>query len=212
MSFRLLSRKKKYFLFKTLCFVLCVFWAFVGVDMRLRPTLKSAVKNAVKNKLSITLSDAVGSAFKESGASYSELVCIERDAGGAVTSITSDSLKINMLKAEITKKVGELLAKSGKLVLKIPLGTLLGSELFNGRGADIKIEADIYGFAVTDFKSAFESAGINQTRHSIYISVKASAYAHAGTVRSTETVETDVLVAETVTVGYVPDTYFGIKK
>lgn len=211
-SFRFWGYRKKNGLLKVFCAVFCVLFAVAAIDAKLRPTLKSAVGNAVKNKLSITLSDAVGNVLKESGVSYSSLVNVERDLNGSVTSITSDTLKINILKADITKKVGEMLSKNGALTVKIPLGTLLGSELFNGRGTDVKIKVDIYGFAVTDFKSSFESAGINQTRHSIYISVKASAYSHAGTVRCTKTVETDILVAETVTVGSVPNTYFSILK
>ena len=100
-------------------------FAVATIDAKLRPTLKSAVGNAVKNKLSITLSDAVGNVLKESGVSYSSLVNVERDLNGSVTSITSDTLKINILKADITKKVGEMLSKNGALTVKIPLGTLL---------------------------------------------------------------------------------------
>lgn len=103
--------RKKNGLLKVFCAVFCVLFAVATIDAKLRPTLKSAVGNAVKNKLSITLSDAVGNVLKESGVSYSSLVNVERDLNGSVTSITSDTLKINILKADITKKVGEMLSK-----------------------------------------------------------------------------------------------------
>lgn len=175
--------------------------------MKIRPIVKNAAGNALKNKMTLTVNDAVSRVLSENSIDYSGLVTIEKDNSGAVTSITANSSKMNLFKSEISKKVSDLLNDNSKLTLHIPLGTLLESEVFSGRGTDVKIDAELFGFAVTDFKSKFESAGINQTHHSLYITVKTSAYAHAGAVRISETVTTDVLVAETVIVGSVPNGY-----
>lgn len=179
----------------------------IGADMKIRPIVKNAAGNALKNKMTLTVNDAVSRVLSENSIDYSGLVTIEKDNSGAVTSITTNSSKMNLFKSEISKKVSDLLNDNSKLTLHIPLGTLLESEVFSGRGTDVKIDAELFGFAVTDFKSKFESAGINQTHHSLYITVKTSAYAHAGAVRISETVTTDVLVAETVIVGSVPNGY-----
>lgn len=177
-------------------------------DMKIRPIVKNAAGNALKNKMTLAVNDAVGRVLSENAELYSGLVTIEKDSGGAVTAITAESAKMNLFKSEISKKVGELLGENPRLSLSVPLGTLLESEVFSGRGTNIKIDAELYGFGITDYKSRFESAGINQTRHSLYITVKTSAYAHAGAVRISETIETDILVSETVIVGSVPNGYF----
>lgn len=180
----------------------------VAVDLKIRPFVNDSVGNALKNKMTLTVNDAVSCVLSENAIDYTELVTVEKDNNGSVTSITSNSVKMNLFKADISKKVSDYLGESHELTVSIPLGTLTGSEVLSGRGADVKINAELFGFTVTDFKSTFESAGINQTRHSLYITIKASAYAHAGAVRVSNSIETDILIAETVIVGAVPQGYF----
>ena len=60
------------------------------------------------------------------------------------------------------------------------------------------------GNVSADFNSSFESAGINQTKHQIYLDVKTSVYSFLPGFRTTTDVETNILVAETVIVGAVP--------
>lgn len=177
-------------------------------DLKVRPIVKASVGNSLKNKMTLTVNDAVSSVINKNSIGYAELVSVEKDKNGSVTSITSDSVKMNLFKSDISKKVSEYIEKNPTLTVNIPLGTLTGSEVLSGRGYDVKINAELFGFTVTDFKSSFESAGINQTRHSLYITVRASAYAHAGAVRISESIETNILIAETVIVGGVPYGYY----
>lgn len=201
------SRKIKIFLI--VAAVGAAFLALTAIaDIKVRPIVKASVGNALKNKMTLTVNDAVSSVLSENSISYTELVSVEKDNAGAVTSITSDSVKMNLFKSDISKKVSEYIEKNPTLTVNIPWGTLTGSEVLSGRGGDVKINAELFGFTVTDFKSSFESAGINQTRHSLYITVRASAYAHAGAVSISESIETDILIAETVIVGGVPYGYF----
>lgn len=201
------KRFKKYGIIAILLLIVILI-TVTFADMKIRPIIKNAAGNALKNKMTLAVNDAVGRVLSENTELYSELVTVEKDSNGAVTAITAESAKMNLFKSEISKKVGELLTENSTLSLSVPLGTLLESEVFSGRGSDIKIDAELYGFGITDYKSRFESAGINQTRHSLYITVKTSAYAHAGAVRISETIETDILVSETVIVGAVPNGYF----
>ena len=94
----------------------------------------------------------------------------------------------------------------------VPWGTLFGSEIFSDRGLELVIESSTYGFAVTDIYSSFESVGVNQTLHKIYIEITLSAAAYIGNYKVSETINSRVPVAETVIVGDVPSAYYDVKK
>jgi hypothetical protein len=86
----------------------------------------------------------------------------------------------------------------------IPLGTLLGGDLFYGRGPGVTLKLTLSGNISADLKGSFESAGYNQTRHRMMLDISASVYTFLPGMRATADVKTNVLVAETVIVGTVP--------
>ena len=87
----------------------------------------------------------------------------------------------------------------------VPLGTLTGSNLLRDKGPGIPIDISFSGSVVTDLKSEFTSAGINQTKHQILMTVKGYQVLMAPGINTTVEVETTVAVAETVIVGQVPE-------
>lgn len=60
------------------------------------------------------------------------------------------------------------------------------------------------GSVESDFKSSFESGGINQTVHTLYVTVRADVSVIMPFGSFPETVETSVLAGETVIVGAAP--------
>ena len=59
------------------------------------------------------------------------------------------------------------------------------------------------------FTSSFSGAGINQTVHSVYLNVSAEVRVVLPAGAENVTAQTQVLVAETLIVGEVPDAIFG---
>jgi sporulation protein YunB len=76
-----------------------------------------------------------------------------------------------------------------------------------GRGPQISVKMTPVGAVVCRFISHFETAGINQTVHKIYVNVVAKV--SVVLPLSTRSVETDqqVLISECVIVGQVPEVY-----
>ncbi len=64
------------------------------------------------------------------------------------------------------------LMKNTKDKIYLPLGQLLGSQLLAGRGPDVPIVIVPVGTVESRVYDVFEEAGINQTRHKIYLEVK----------------------------------------
>ena len=206
---RFYSGKKR----KSVAFKLCTVFLVISIicvlaDMKLRPIIETVGGNALKNSLTNVVDGAVNDMVDELGVKYGKMVNIEKNADGTISALTLNNTYINGYKADLSDGCSDRLSNFDKTVVPIPIGSLIGGSFFNGRGFNINVRATIYGFAVTDIVSKFESAGINQTRHTIYLEVKASAHAYMGLCRLEESVDETIILVETIIVGTVPDTYY----
>ena len=185
-------------------------WAIVTalMDIKMRPIIETVGGTALKNSLSNVLDGTVNSMVDELGVRYEDMVDIVKNKDGTIAAITLNSTYINAYKTEISDGCSDRLGNFTETTVPIPLGSLIGGSFFNGKGFCINVDATIYGFAVTDVVSEFESAGINQTRHIIYLNVQASAHAYMGLCQLNETVDETIILVETIIVGQVPQSYY----
>ena len=200
--------KRKTVLFRLAVCFLVFSILFVLCDIRLRPILQTVGGNALKNTLSNVLDGTINEMVDELDIKYSEMVKIEKNKDGYISAITLNNTCINGYKADISDGCSDKLSNFTETVVPVPVGSLIGGAFFNGRGSCINIRATIYGFAVTDVISKFESAGINQTRHTIYLNVEASAHAYMGLCHLNESVDETIILVETIIVGTVPESYY----
>ncbi len=206
---RFISKNQK----QTIVFrVVAIFLVFciisVLCDIKMRPVIQTVGGNALKNTLSNVLDGTVNEMVDEIGVKYGDMVNIEKNPDGTIGAITLNSTCINGYKTDISDGCSDKLGNFTETIVPVPIGSLIGGAFFNGRGACIEVPATIYGFSVTDVESKFESAGINQTRHTIYLNVKASAHAYMGLCHLNESVDETIVLVETIIVGKVPDSYY----
>ncbi len=153
------------------------------------------------------INDAVYNELANEDFGYSELVTVVYNDNGAITSIESNMVNINRLKAKITKSVNDELEYLDSQDLSISLGTISGFSSFYNQGPLIPVTVRPEGYAETSLISAFESAGINQTLHRILVEINVDISAIIPGYTASAIVETQFIVAETVIVGSVPDSY-----
>ena len=112
---------------------------------------------------------------------------------------------------EAKAKIQEELNSTENSEFSIPLGTFLGSKLLAGRGPKVSIKMSTVGSVLTDLKSEFSSAGINQTMHRIYLEVKCTVVILTSFETMEEEITNQVLLAEAVIVGTTPNTYYNLE-
>ena len=95
--------------------------------------------------------------------------------------------------------------------MKLLFGSFTGIKLLSGRGPGIKIRISTVGNVETDLKSEFESQGINQTLHRIYLQVKCEVSILTPFKDITKDITNQVLIMENVIIGTVPNTYYNIE-
>ncbi len=161
-------------------------------------TMRASTTIAVNDAVYYTLSDEMR---------YEDLVTVNRDNDGNIVSVAANSLKINKI-ARDTASISQSNLKNLSLNgIPVPLGALTGIEAFAGLGPSIQFRIIPVSSVSCGFSSTFESVGINQTKHSIYLNVIADVSIVMPSRTENFAVATDVLVGESVIIGTVPDTY-----
>lgn len=197
-----------YIIIAIILIVLMLFISFV--EGRMRRSLMEISEYRTKSIITNVVSSAVNSSFPDN-INYEEIVVINRDENDRINSIQTDIVKLNRIFANLSLDIQNGLSGIKDEKISIPLGVILGNSLFSARGPDIDVRVIPSGSVETDFKSEFTSAGINQTRHRIYLQVKTNVGIVVPFMEKKAEVTTSIPVAETVIIGDVPDYYMNIE-
>lgn len=202
---RRLSGKRRTLLL--VLFLLAALAALAIVAMtHLKPVLTSLATARVANTVNGIVTAAVNDTVY-SGVDYDQLISFEKDKEGRITAVKSNMAEFNRLQAAIIDEVLTNLSEVSTRELSVPVGTLLGSPFLAGRGPLIRVRMQSVGSSSAHFENAFTSAGINQTRHQIYLVVDVYVSILLPGFSTMTKLSNHYAVAETVIVGSVPDNY-----
>ena len=174
---------------------------------QMKPLLTSLATTRVSNAVTQVVTQAVNEAIASGELGYENLVYFEKDNDGKITAVRSNMAAFNLLQSHILDTVLQRIDQVSARDLSIPIGSLTGSTLLAGRGPRITVRMESVGSSEANFRNAFTSAGINQTKHQIILTVDVSVSVLLPGFRTATKVSNSFIVAETVIVGTVPDTY-----
>ena len=178
-----------------------------AILLHLRPMLVKLATARCSNTVSRIVVAAVNDAVEQGWMEYGRLVSFDKDSDGRVTALRSNMAEFNRLQSAIIDEVLEKLSEVTTKELSVPVGTLLGSPFLAGRGPLIRVRMQSVGSSSAHFENAFTSAGINQTKHQIYLVVDVYVSILLPGFSTTTKFSNTYSVAETVIVGSVPDNY-----
>ena len=152
-----------------------------------------------------TVNDAMLLMMSRGNYDYEYFVDLGTGSDGQLTSLNANMSRINAFSAALLDYVSQLDRKNIKA--EIPFGNLTGSSLLLGRGPEFTIQMIMVTSPHIQFRSELSAAGINQTEHRLLLDVVVDIdlLVPWGTA-STQAV-TEVLIAQTVIVGSVPNLY-----
>ena len=180
--------------------------------LRLAPMAEQLIATQVDNQASDAINAAIDEQITSGEIDYDRMISVEKDAKGNVNALHTNIAEINRLKTSILKRVDEKLENLSMEELSVPIGSVLLPELLSGRGPKIPVRVLAVRTSDAVFRSSFESAGINQTKHSIMIDIHVVITILTWTGTQEIAVDSAVVAAETVIVGTVPTTYFGMEE
>lgn len=143
------------------------------------------------------------------GIDYSDVVKIEKNSAGDITLIGIDPLKANYIGQEVSLKTKLNLEEELKNGIPVPWLAFSGIKLLSGYGSKVSFKAITVASVKCALNGKFRSVGINQTLHSVYAQVICKTNIEIPFSERTEENYTEILIAESVIVGKVPEIYFG---
>ena len=142
------------------------------LDAKLRPALYDIAALEAYAVSSKTVNSAVEKILSENTPSYSEIVSIHYNENNTVTGITTDIVKLNLFKSQVTNAIDNEFNKKGKTEITVSLGSASGLVIFSGFGPYIDVDVGFSSSTQSNFENVFASAGINQTQHSVMLNIE----------------------------------------
>lgn len=201
----------RYFLRKmvhrSLIVIAIVLIAFLLFRSKYHQVIRDLAKTQVTNATSDLINDSVAKQIADGDIAYDRIVYFEKDLNGKITALKTNIGEVNKLKTDTLNVINDEILAMDASHIGIPIGSLILPEFLSGRGPQIPVEVLTIRNSDASFQSDFIHAGINQTLHQLHmcVSVDVSVLVLGSTVSFT--VAADVVVAETIIVGDVPDTF-----
>lgn len=202
---RRLSIKQKIIIILCLLLIL-IFSALLFIQSNINPIIISISEAQVKSLATTAINDAIFSCMDEE-LKYSDLITVTLDSNGKVTMIQANTMRINEIARNVSKKSELNIKNMTDIGITVPIGTLTGSPMLAGQGFDVKIQIMPIGSVICKFISEFEEAGINQTRHKIYLEITTSINLVIPVSTASMQIRNQVLISESILIGDVPQTY-----
>ena len=165
-------------------------------------TVEIKAKSLATKAMNSAISDTIGVSFN-----YDDIVKISYDNYGNVSLIQANSSGINQFTKNLAINTEKLIEEMGRNKVYVPLGTFTGIPILVGRGPKISLKMLPIGAVTCRFQSKFESAGINQTIHKIYVNIDTNISVVLPLSSSKINVVQQVLICEAIVVGQVPEVY-----
>ena len=174
---------------------------------RLYPVIRSLAETQVKNTASDLINDAIAEQIAAGNIRYDRIVYFEKDLNGRITALKTNIGEINRLKTDVLNIINDEILTSDESGLSVALGSLFLPEFLSGKGPKLPVKILVIRNSEADFYSDFSEAGINQTLHKLNMEVFLDVTVLVLGSTTEFTISSHMVVAETVIVGDVPETY-----
>lgn len=179
----------------------------LGFRYKYNSAIRTLAQTQVINSTSDLINDAIDKQIETGNIQYDRIVYFEKDLDGRITALKTNMSEVNRLKTDILNIINDEILAMDTTDLGIHLGSLMLPEFLSGRGPQIPVHILSIRNSDASFTSDFTEAGINQTLQQLnmHVSVDVSVLVLGET--ESFTVSSQVVVAETIIVGQVPDTF-----
>ena len=171
------------------------------------PVISSLAQTQVKNATSDLINDAIDCQIKDGTIQYDRMVYFEKDLDGRITALKTNMSEVNKLKTDLLNIINDEILAMDTDHMGIPVGSLFVPELFSGMGPSIPIQILTIRNSEALFFSEFSEAGINQTLQQLNMQISVDVAVLILGKIDTFTISSQVVVAETVIIGQVPEMF-----
>ncbi len=191
-----------------LAIVMIAILALAFFRIKYHETIRTLAQTQVTNTTSDLINDAIDAQIDRGNIQYDRIVYFEKDLSGKITALKTNMSEVNRLKTSILNIINDEILAMDTTDLGIPVGSLILPEMLSGKGPQIPIRIMSISNSDAAFDSYFTQAGINQTLQKLTMTISVDVSILVLGRAESFTVTSEVVVAETIIVGQVPDTFF----
>lgn len=180
----------------------------IVLRVKYNSTIVGLAETQVKNATSDLINDSIDRQIEDGNVQYDRIVYFEKDLDGRITALKTNMSEVNRLKTNILNIINDEILRMDTSDIGVPLGSLFFPELFSGRGPAFPVSILSIRNSDASFSSDFVEAGINQTLHQLNMQISIDVAVLVLGKISYFTIASQVVVAETIIVGQVPETLF----
>ncbi len=146
----------------------------------------------------------------DTGVTYEDMMLVQKDQEGRVSLLQANTTLMNDMASAAALRAQASLSSLENQFVSIPLGSALGMTIWAGSGPRIRVQILPVGAVSAQFSTEFHTAGINQTRHKILLTLEATVRLVIPTGAQEISVSSQMAVAESIIVGQVPSSFVDV--
>ncbi|ACV63198.1 sporulation protein YunB [Desulfofarcimen acetoxidans DSM 771] len=178
---------------------------FYIVEYRLKPVIYEIAQARAIQLSTESVNRCIQKQISEETVQYQDFVNIHKDNEGRIVMMQANTIKVSRTASDITLAVEKSLEELKIQDIFIPIGQVSGTSLFANSGFRLKFNIMPVGVVHADITDKFEQAGINQTRHKIYLYLRTNIQIMLPLQKGETEIATKVPLAESIIVGQVPN-------
>lgn len=193
-----------------LLLILLSAWVLLYLNKSVYPLVQQLSKAKVENRGQTIINESIEKQLESGSVDYDNLILLEKDVHGTITALKTNMAEINRLKTQVLSIVDESFLELDIDEIGLPLGSIFFPMFFSGTGPKLPVKVMSVSNSDASYRNVFQEAGINQTSHRIMMDVIVDMTILTPVGTEYVRVLSSVMVAETVIVGNVPQSYVNV--
>lgn len=156
------------------------------------------------------INESVKEIMEEKEVSSEDFLIYRFTTEGQLVDCVVNTVLINEVSTDIINRITKKVKELSVYVIKIPLGSVLTSDILANYGPDLKVQILPAGTAYIDYERDFSSTGINQMNQRVWLNVNTTIQVVVPLATQKLEVKQKVVIVDRVINGDVPPNYVNV--
>lgn len=174
-------------------------------DRIVTPTVLSVADGEIRAKAMEIINTCILEEYSKNF-DYDSVIKVDKDDNGNIVMLKADTLKLSQIASHVSLEAQKEIKALGSVGVSIPMGYIFKNNILSTFGPSLTVKMLPIGHIQTSYSSEFETAGINQTRHKIYVQMKTNVRVIIPLASNDIEVRNEIPISETIIVGKIPHT------
>lgn len=211
MKYKSYKKKRKVnFLLLIIFYISFILLASTFFEQKILPTFITLAESKAQYIATKMVDRVIAEYITDNNVTYDQFFTLEKNSEGQVTALISNTSNMNKMKSQMTLVIQDRLNDVEDSNIKIPLLSFSGNLFLSDMGPKIPLRLMTTGYINMDIKNQFTAAGVNQTKHEVYIQCHSEITMLLPGRRAKAEINSVVPLTEAIIVGVVPNTYVNL--